>query len=148
MRYPTSACVVGAPWQLSTAATRSSRCICHRQRSSRSPFWRAILAFSQVNMVGVAKRPKAPDCGSGIRGFESHHPPQKRKSRPKRDGFFLFYGYLWVMGSQRAPLHNAGKSIGDTQQNFCLSHHPMPPLYKGEVPRRGGGDQNPLSQLR
>ena len=30
-------------------------------------------------MVGVAKRPKAPDCGSGIRGFESHHPPQKRK---------------------------------------------------------------------
>ena len=30
------------------------------------------------NMVGVAKRPKAPDCGSGIRGFESHLPPHKK----------------------------------------------------------------------
>ena len=30
-------------------------------------------------MVGVAKRPKAPDCGSGIRGFESHHPPHKKR---------------------------------------------------------------------
>ena len=33
-------------------------------------------------MVGVAKRPKAPDCGSGIRGFESHLPPhEKSKSK-------------------------------------------------------------------
>ena len=30
-------------------------------------------------MVGVAKRPKAPDCGSGIRGFEFHHPPHKKQ---------------------------------------------------------------------
>ena len=29
--------------------------------------------------MGVAKRPKAPDCGSGIRGFESHHPPHKKR---------------------------------------------------------------------
>ena len=29
-------------------------------------------------MVGVAKRPKAPDCGSGIRGFESHLPPHEK----------------------------------------------------------------------
>ena len=42
-------------------------------------------------MVGVAKRPKAPDCGSGIRGFESHHPPHKKSSR-KSGG--IFYGLV------------------------------------------------------
>ena len=40
-------------------------------------------------MVGVAKRPKAPDCGSGIRGFESHHPPQKKESSLRYSLFFL-----------------------------------------------------------
>ena len=29
-------------------------------------------------MVGVAKRPKAADCGSAIREFESHHPPHRQ----------------------------------------------------------------------
>ena len=27
-------------------------------------------------VVGVAQLVRAPDCGSGGRGFESHHPPQ------------------------------------------------------------------------
>ena len=27
-------------------------------------------------MVGVAQLARAPDCGSGGRGFKSHHPPQ------------------------------------------------------------------------
>ena len=40
-------------------------------------------------MVGVAKRPKAPDCGSGIRGFESHHPPHKKRQTV---GSVFFYG--------------------------------------------------------
>ncbi len=30
----------------------------------------------QDNAVGVAQEVRAPDCGSGGRGFESHHPPQ------------------------------------------------------------------------
>ena len=37
LQCPTSACVYGAPWHLSTAATRSGRCIRHRRRSHRSP---------------------------------------------------------------------------------------------------------------
>ena len=27
-------------------------------------------------VVGVAQLVRAPDCGSGGRGFEPHHPPQ------------------------------------------------------------------------
>ena len=38
-------------------------------------------------LVGVAKRPKAPDCGSGIRGFESHHPPHKENPSASQKGF-------------------------------------------------------------
>ena len=37
LRCPTSACVGGAPWHLSTAATRSPPCFRHRRRSARSP---------------------------------------------------------------------------------------------------------------
>ena len=44
-------------------------------------------------MVGVAKRPKAPDCGSGIRGFESHHPPHKNRGCRKVSSVFI-----WVFG--------------------------------------------------
>ncbi len=29
-------------------------------------------------MVVVAQLVRAPDCGSGGRGFESHHPPKKK----------------------------------------------------------------------
>ena len=46
--------------------------------------------FQQLNMVGVAKRPKAPDCGSGIRGFESHHPPQKIRRLLSTDFLTIF----------------------------------------------------------
>jgi len=37
LRCPASAGVDGAPWHLPTAATRSARFICRRQRSHRSP---------------------------------------------------------------------------------------------------------------
>ena len=30
-------------------------------------------------MVGVAQLASAPDCGSGGRGFESHHPPFRQR---------------------------------------------------------------------
>ena len=32
----------------------------------------------RTNMVGVAQVARAPDCGSGGRGFKSHHPPHKK----------------------------------------------------------------------
>ena len=36
---------------------------------------------------------KAPDCGSGDRGFESHHPPHKNKGYPFGYPLFLFCGW-------------------------------------------------------
>ena len=36
---------------------------------------RTLLAVLKI-AVGVAQVVRAPDCGSGGRGFESHHPPQ------------------------------------------------------------------------
>ena len=37
-----------------------------------------IFIFAAEKMVVVAQLVRAPDCGSGGRGFESHHPPKKR----------------------------------------------------------------------
>ena len=54
-----------------------------------SPFWCAIFAFSEVNMVDVAQLVSASDCGSEGRGFDSHHPPQKRDT----------FGYLFYFPS-------------------------------------------------
>ncbi len=34
------------------------------------------LRDMRFHVVGVAQLVRAPDCGSGGRGFESHHPPQ------------------------------------------------------------------------
>ena len=39
--------------------------------------------------MGVAQLVRASDCGSEGRGFESHHPPQKRK--PTNLSVFFFY---------------------------------------------------------
>ena len=43
-----------------------------------------------THMVGVAQLASAPDCGSGGRGFESHHPPSKRAAPYQID---LIQGY-------------------------------------------------------
>ena len=37
---------------------------------------RKLQALYNACTVGVAQEVRAPDCGSGGRGFESHHPPQ------------------------------------------------------------------------
>jgi hypothetical protein len=34
------------------------------------------FTFAQLKMVVVAQLVRAPDCDSGGRGFEPHHPPQ------------------------------------------------------------------------
>ena len=54
-------------------------------------------------MVGVAQLVRAPDCGSGGRGFKSHHSPQKASIW----GFFLcqkfdnsckfFYSFYYII---------------------------------------------------
>lgn len=41
------------------------------------PFFRLVLSMASAQTVGVAQLARAPDCGSGGRGFESLHPPQQ-----------------------------------------------------------------------
>ena len=48
------------------------------------------LSFSKLNMVDIAQLVSASDCGSEGRGFESHYPPQKKRSTPL--GVLLFSG--------------------------------------------------------
>jgi hypothetical protein len=43
-------------------------------------------------MVVVAQLVRAPDCGSGGRGFETHLPPKKREPALRR---FFFAQYFW-----------------------------------------------------
>ena len=43
-------------------------------------------------MVDIVQLVRAPDCGSGCRGFESHYPPQKIV---EADCFYYFF-YLYI----------------------------------------------------
>ena len=81
------------------------------------PFTARFVRLEQSNMVGVAKRPKAPDCGSGIRGFESHHPPHKKESS---FCYSLFYSDIGkVMGFER-PLKNMPAATGAPQKRMAF----------------------------
>jgi hypothetical protein len=54
-------------------------------------------------VVDVAKLVNAPDCGSGIRGFESHHSPQKHTLKLYRQIKLFIYG---MMGLEQAEKDN------------------------------------------
>ena len=43
-----------------------------------------LMVSQQRDMVGIAQLVRAPDCGSGCRGFESHYPPHITSSRKGR----------------------------------------------------------------
>ena len=43
-------------------------------------------------MVVLAQSVRAPDCGSGGRGFEPHIPPQNKKSLELQGFFYVFSG--------------------------------------------------------
>lgn len=47
-------------------------------------------------MVAVVQLVRAPDCGSGGRGFEPHQPPAKESNRIKIALFFLLQGVTKV----------------------------------------------------
>ena len=106
LRCPTSAFGDEAPWHLSTAATRSARFFCRRQRSHRSPrtdsrpICRRQIATSNGLATNLPKanckelppsRPAASKCPPGIciRLFESILGSKKRKAIQK-DGFSFF----------------------------------------------------------
>ena len=111
LRCPTSACVGGAPWHLSTAATRSASFTCLWQRSPRSPVAvpgiclrrRCSLAFAdRCHSLRQSASYNAPFSASGkfrlYLGFSSPHkagfagspvypPPAALPSLPPGEGF-------------------------------------------------------------
>ena len=44
-------------------------------------------------MVDIVQLVRAPDCGSGCRGFESHYPPQKKYKRFAYTFLFILHVY-------------------------------------------------------
>ena len=84
--------------------------------------------LSKVNMVDIAQLVSASDCGSEGRGFESHYPPQKKRTSPK--GLVLFFWRPAIMEFERPLKKHAGGMF----------------LGRGRIPgaltasRRGGGN--------
>ena len=81
------------------------------------------LLLITSNMVGVAKRPKAPDCGSGIRGFESHHPPHKER---QTFGSVFLYGMVVRDSNNLNATRTSVARCGWTQRNLYF----LPQLRK------------------
>ncbi len=50
-------------------------------------------------MVVVAQLVRASDCGSEGRGFESHHPPLKRKGVYKQTPFYLIIFFRFLINN-------------------------------------------------
>ncbi len=44
-----------------------------------------------INTVGVVQLVRAPDCGSGGRGFEPHLPPKEIYKQVERPVFFILH---------------------------------------------------------
>ena len=51
-------------------------------------------------MVGIAQLVRAPDCGSGGRGFKSHYPPQNYGLSPSGKAPDFDSGIRWFKSSQ------------------------------------------------
>ena len=60
-------------------------------------------------MVDVAQLVSASDCGSEGRGFDSHHPPHKRKA--PHAGAFLLWNPVNDVSRRERPARRAGKKV-------------------------------------
>ncbi len=57
-----------------------------------------VLLSTRKNTVVLAQLVRAPDCGSGGRGFEPHIPPIVLKATLKRVAFFYFRSLQYGIG--------------------------------------------------
>ena len=105
-------------------------------------------------MVGVAQLVRAPDCGSGCRGFESHLPPHKRGDRGHPGPLFSFpLGRRQVVRQGTLTPSSAGSSPAIPATPFrmppsflymchaplaqSVEHLPFKQGVRGSNPRRG-----------
>ncbi len=71
----------------------------------------------QKQMVVVVQLVRTPDCGSGGRGFKSHHPPHF-KNLPSLDGrFFVSFLKMKTSDLQASEKFGAFFILG-----FCIFH--------------------------
>ena len=78
--------------------------------------------------VGVAQLVRVPDCDSGCRGFESHHPPQFRYNI----GLSFRSSRQWFFGCARRDL--VFESVGPLAQ--LVEQETLNLLVLGSSPRR------------
>ena len=74
-------------------------------------------------MVDIAQLVSASDCGSEGRGFESHYPPQKRRTAPFGAVLFFWNGYGMRRPKCKCPVDTcwAPVSTGPTPYNSSPS---------------------------
>ena len=79
---------VSGSWNIITGCSVVwlARLIWDQEVAGSNPVTPILSPFKlMVFMVGIAQLVRAPDCGSGGRGFESHYPPFE---------FFCYHGSL------------------------------------------------------
>ena len=89
-----------APWHLSTAATRSGRCICHRQRSPRSPPDCCIYNCS----IPALDQQKYHPLGGGIfiGGGEGNRTPVRKQLGRNFSGRSLLFTFPYPDGNKHS----------------------------------------------
>ena len=70
-------------------------------------------------MVDIAQLVSASDCGSEGRGFESHYPPQKKRTSPK--GLVLFFWRHGDNGIRKAVKKTVRGTVFRPLQNPSFS---------------------------
>ena len=96
-------------------------------------------------MVGVAQLVRAPDCGSGCRGFESHLPPHKRGDRGHPGPLFSFpLGRRQVVRQGTLTPSSAGSSPAIPAKHFRMAPHPV--IYYAYAPLAQSVEHLPFKQ--
>src|SRR5690606_3550046 len=78
--------------------------------------------LSNEEMVVVAQLVRASDCGSEGRGFETHHPPKKKRLIIKSLFLFQYFGCEFYQETALSPTIEAIRvEIKNTLQNVAGS---------------------------
>ena len=100
---------------------------------------RYICPLFDSNTVGVAQFGRAPDCGSGGRGFKSHHSPRTSTEWPLQNNWTFWTWRIYSPGFFDAP---APSSSGqDSRFSFSQQGFDSPRGHTSEqnsLPETGG----------
>ena len=144
LRCPIKSSGLRFPLILSTAATRSPRCICRRQRSARSPKANALLCSQDAAKRNQSYKQKDPDpakadSGSLVRttGFEpaASCSQSKRSTKLSHIRIYLFIIYDNYGKCNHKKQFSITKLRGKTTEFCCLLKGNY--ISKGSIPSTG-----------